>query len=145
MANENPEPEKKFDVEKYKVILKGLTLENLSLTKCSCSINREESSPDTSISITDKSSFKLIESGKIEISQAYHLIAKNQSSKKKLLEIQYEICAAYNSKEEFTEEFFTIFKKINLPINTWPFFREFVSSMTSRMYIPPITLPLLKR
>lgn len=35
------------------------------------------------------------------------------------------------------------FAKFNATVNAWPYWREFVQSMTSRMDIPTITVPLL--
>lgn len=44
-----------------------------------------------------------------------------------------------------TPEYFAIYSQVSLPINIWPFFRELVHATTSRMNIPPLTLPLVKR
>lgn len=145
MTEEPVNPENKISVEDYRRILGGLKLDNIILTKSSCEIKREEASPQSTISLKEDSSFGTNKSGDIEVSQEYHLVAHNQTTKKKLLDIKYRVCVIYKSAEAFTPEFFETFKKVNLSINTWPYFREFVSSMTSRMYIPPITLPLLKR
>ena len=36
------------------------------------------------------------------------------------------------------------FRQANLPLNVWPFAREFFYNMTLRMGWPPFTLPLLR-
>lgn len=36
------------------------------------------------------------------------------------------------------------FAQTNAVYNAWPYWREFVQSMTSRMNVPPLTLPLLR-
>ncbi len=64
---------------------------------------------------------------------------------KKFLTVKCAYRLIYSSEEEFTEEFFELFKARTLPVNSWPFFRELVNNITARMYIPPITLPLIKR
>jgi hypothetical protein len=40
--------------------------------------------------------------------------------------------------------FFEVFKEINLPINMWPFAREYIHNAMARMDWPPFTLPLRK-
>lgn len=37
-----------------------------------------------------------------------------------------------------------IFERVSLPVNAWPFIRQFVHDMTQRMSWPPLMLPLLK-
>jgi preprotein translocase subunit SecB len=44
-----------------------------------------------------------------------------------------------------TKDYFGVFVQVNLPVNTWPYFREFVHSTVSRMGLPPVVLPLVKR
>lgn len=51
----------------------------------------------------------------------------------------------FASKEPMTDELFFIFEDVNLPVNTWPFLREFVSTTTGRMGWIPFTLPALKQ
>jgi hypothetical protein len=39
---------------------------------------------------------------------------------------------------------FEVFREINLPINMWPFAREYIHNSMARMDWPPFTLPLRK-
>jgi preprotein translocase subunit SecB len=131
--------------EFYRKILNGLELKNLYLTSCISSIDRNNIGTDVKIKIDDEAAFSKSEKNEIEITQKYSIDAKNQTSKRKFLNIKCEYCFVYTSREDFTEEFFEVFKRANLPINSWPFFRELVCNITSRMYIPPLVLPLIKR
>jgi len=131
--------------ELYRKILNGLELKNLYLTLCNSNIDRINISPEATIKIDDEAMFTKSENKEIEVIHKYSIEAKNQTSKKKFLNIKCEYRLIFTSSEDFTEEFFEIFKKANLPINSWPFFRELVYNMTSRMYIPPLALPLIKR
>lgn len=144
MNNKTPE-KKQIAPELYRNILNGLELKNLFMTSCNSSIDRNNIGTDVKIKIDDEASFTKSEKNEIEITQKYSIEAKNQTSKKKFLNIRCEYSFIYTSKEDFTVEFFEIFKRANLPINSWPFFRELVYNITSRMYIPPIALPLVKR
>ena len=44
-----------------------------------------------------------------------------------------------------TDEIFDTFSEVNLPVNTWPYLREFVSSSLGRMNWQPFALPALIR
>lgn len=130
--------------EAYRKILHGLDLKSLFLASCSANIDKKAGGPELTINVDDKATYTCNEKNEIEINLGYSLTAKSQLKKSHLI-IKVEYCLLYTSKEVFTPEFFEMFKKANLHINSWPFFRELVYNFTSRMYIPPITLPLIKR
>ena len=93
------------------------------------------------VSIEDSSSWKDIEVG----FQAFHkFTATFTDGKKKLGRIEAEFVADYASDEPMEDELFELFKTNNLPLNTWPYFREYVSSTTGRMQWLPFTLPTRK-
>ena len=58
-----------------------------------------------------------------------------------LIKVEYEVLMKI--KENLPTEFWNIYKSVTLPIQIWPYFREFVQNTTSRMNIPPLTLPIL--
>lgn len=143
--NDKSADKKNIAPELYRKILSGLELKNLFLISCTSNIDRSSLGTEAGIKIVDDASYSKSEKNEIEITQKYSIEAKDQTSKKKFLNIKCEYHLIYTSREDFTEEFFEVFKKANLPINSWPFFRELVYNITSRMYIPPISLPLIKR
>ena len=51
----------------------------------------------------------------------------------------------FASEEPLTEDLFAVFGEVNLPVNTWPYLREFISTTMGRMGWRPFTLPALKR
>lgn len=51
----------------------------------------------------------------------------------------------FASEMLLTDELFAVFGEVNLPVNTWPYLREFVSTTMGRMGWRPFTLPALKR
>ncbi|MHB1414451.1 MAG: hypothetical protein ACYC1C_04295 [Chloroflexota bacterium] len=51
----------------------------------------------------------------------------------------------FGSEMPMTEPVFVVFRRANLPVNTWPYLREFLDTMTSRMNWAVFTLPTLKR
>jgi hypothetical protein len=50
----------------------------------------------------------------------------------------------FSSTEEMSDELFRVFSTRNLPVNTWPFLREFFYTTLGRMGWAPLTLPVLK-
>jgi len=50
----------------------------------------------------------------------------------------------FTSGMPMTDSLFDVFTDINLPINTWPFLREFVSTTLGRMGWQSFTLPAFK-
>lgn len=46
--------------------------------------------------------------------------------------------------DEDLDAYLYIFERVSLPVNAWPFIRQFVHDMTQRMGWPPLMLPLLK-
>ena len=135
----------KISPQKYKEILKGLELESIYLKSCKCNINREKFSPNLNFSIKDSASFNIEENGNIEIFHKYILHGRKPREKQIIISIECTYCLIFSSEGNFSEEFFEIFKELNLAINSWPFFREFIHTITSKMNVPPLTLPLLKR
>jgi len=142
----NKEAEKKIIAPKeYREILNSIDLKNIFLKSCSCELEREKVSPDTKVNISDTALILKQEKDYLEILHSYIFEAMSQQKKERFLIIKCEYILEYAAAKEITNSFFDIFKRTSLLLNSWPFFREFVNNITSRMYIPPFTLPLIKR
>jgi hypothetical protein len=50
----------------------------------------------------------------------------------------------FTSAQPMTEALFRTFADVNLPVNAWPFLREFLQSATARMGWPALTIPTFK-
>lgn len=50
----------------------------------------------------------------------------------------------FEDEEYDRDAYLQIFQRVSLPVNAWPFIRQFVHDMTQRMNWPALTLPLLK-
>jgi hypothetical protein len=51
----------------------------------------------------------------------------------------------FDSEQPMTTEILGVFREVNLPVNTWPYVREYLSATLGRMTWVPFTLPALKR
>lgn len=136
----------KISPEDYKKTLEGLELNSIILKEAKCYLNHEIKSPkELNISINSKEDFKIKEADEeVLIFQKYTLDARQKNSKSRFIQIEVTFLVRLTSKEKFSEDFFNIYKEINLKLNTWPYFREFINNITMRMNVPPLTLPLFK-
>jgi len=134
----------KIKPELYRKILAGIELQKIYLKNFAGKINLDVITKAAIIDISSKADFTTKAENRVEISQKWDIVAKDKSTKSEFISISVTYCLILDSKDKFTKDFFDIYEKTSLPLNTWPFVREFVNSMTARMNIPPLTLPLLK-
>lgn len=70
----------------------------------------------------------------------------DDSSDEEGLRIEATYAAEYTvpTMEGLSEEDFKAFGELNGIYNVWPYWREYVQSLTTRMGFPPLTLPVLR-
>ncbi len=142
---ENTAEKPKLSPEKYWSILKGLSLNSISLKNSKSSINIDvKPLTELSIKIKDEAEFYCKEENQVFVLHHFYLDARKEGSKSKYIQIEVTFLIKLESKEIFNEDFFDIYKTISLHLNTWPYFREYVNQITSRMNIPPLSLPFYK-
>lgn len=135
----------KISPEDYKKILQGLDLISISLKESKISLNVDVTSPsELSIQIKDEANYKVKDEGIVFVFQKYQIDARKPQSKTRYFQLEVTFLVKVYSKENFTEDFFDVYKNISLHLNTWPYLREYVNQTTSRMNIPPLTLPFYK-
>lgn len=131
--------------EDYKKVLQGLDLISISLKESKTFLNIDINPPtELNIQIKDEANYKVKEEGIVFVFQKYQIDARKPQSKTRFFQLEVTFLVKVFSKENFTEEFFDVYKNISLHLNTWPYLREFVNQTTSRMNVPPLTLPFYK-
>jgi preprotein translocase subunit SecB len=130
----------------YRDSLTNVELLEIYLVKSTVEINKDLLSADSIPSIDIKDKFKFL-NGKKEtnISVEYKLKAFDKNKKTDILNISAEYTVLLQTKENLSDEFWEIYQKATLPLIIWPYLREYIQSTTSRMNIPPLTLPMLIR
>ena len=130
-------------VEEYNMFLQGLDLVHIALKRVEAVHHPHllvaENLP---IRIVTKSDYDYKDE-KMKVTLHFRVVAKNK--KKHALKIEGEYLLLYNSKQPATDWLFELYDEDVLPLNIWPFIRELVHSMTIRMGLPPLTLPLTIR
>ncbi|MBA7478096.1 hypothetical protein ES707_13512 [subsurface metagenome] len=75
------------------------------------------------------------------VSHRYNVTILNKETNEAKAKISVTFFVVYSSEIPISDDFFRIFKTRNLPLNTWPYFREFVHNVTMRMGWPPFIAP----
>jgi len=151
MATKIRKKTKKREVspKEYREFIKGIELEDIFFSKTNFELlvfNRDFWREKININIIENAKLLDRNSEKFVVTHKYNLVISNSANKEeKFLKISANLIVEYSTKKEITEEIFELFRKINLPLNTWPYFREYVHSCMGRLNIPPLILPVLKR
>jgi preprotein translocase subunit SecB len=76
------------------------------------------------------------------VDNRYNLTISEKGTKGTKARISVTFRIVYSSKIPINDGLFEIFKEINLPLNTWPYFREFIHNTTLRMGWKPMIAPI---
>jgi hypothetical protein len=123
-------------------------LQSVRLAKCKVSTK-----PRAAESDKDHVAFALItkadgkrDGERLDCEFSFTLNATHESLDSKPMEILLTLEATYKVPSEitFSPKQVRAFAKTNGMLNVWPYWREFVQSVTSRAGLPPLTLPLFR-
>lgn len=134
---------------KYADFIAQLELVNLALRAArvvNLSFAQAFSPPETTLEISlpkPKSRYEN-KPGGFHIFQSYQVGIRDSASKRQIAKLSVEFALAYHSEKPMTDEIFSVFKGLNLMVNTWPYLREFIQTMAGRMNLPPLVLPTFK-
>jgi len=134
---------KQVDPNNYNAFIETLELVNLRLVDAAVQANIPKPSGELEAKLSDEYSFVLVEEG-FEAYASYKLFFYRESQLFARLEATFGLMYASQATSEEIEQNFELFKQASLPLNAWPFAREFFHNMLGRMGWPPFTLPLLK-
>jgi len=130
--------------KEYKKIVDSIHLAEISLIELSATVSR------TKLMQLEKPRFRLYDNFEIDHSEDFYRLKGNfqvDVPKKGRGENPLKIVATYSVRfdgpDKIPEDFWILYKEMLLPFQIWPYFRELVQSLTGRMNIPPITLPII--
>ena len=135
----------KISPGKYQEILKTIDLQNVYLVETKAKLNENNISPNLEIKVRDTKSFETKDNSFI-ISYTYRLAGINAEQDNTCLEIvaKFKIKYFTENATNINKEFFDVFAKFSVDFMLWPYFREFVQNLTSKMDLPSLTLPMIK-
>ena len=125
----------------------AVVLDEVSLLGCSTRYDRIEGREPLELSIAVTPGATLDETqGSLSAVVVLTLEGKKKASQgpKESLVIQGTFGLVYSVREEasFSDEQVDAFAKTNAIYNIWPYWREFVQSMSARMNLPPLIIPV---
>jgi preprotein translocase subunit SecB len=135
----------KINPEEYRDILSCLELKTLYLVHLETDLNEDSLDKELSLHFKDKISFSQ-ENSILSIYYGYTLSAGKDEKSKSTFDItaKYKIIYQISNDKIVTNEFMDVFNHVTLEFLVWPFFRELIHNLISRMNLPPLVLPLRK-
>lgn len=131
--------------EEFKTILNGLELQDFRLTETHCQLFEEDLAlHELEVSFGNSSEYQEKSDSVVWVYEYFSVRIYQRNPERNFVNIEAKFRLTFTTEHSFTEEFFAIYRDQSLKLNSWPFFREFVQSQTSRLNIPPLTLPLFK-
>lgn len=131
--------------EKYNQFIRGLELRSIRMTSGEFSappFQVEDAPIDAVVSIVG-ARYEEADGGFV----AFHKLSfagTCHSGGDASVSVEGEYAVAFGSEVSISESLFLPFAQLNLPVNTWPYFREFVQSSLSYLEWPSTTLPALR-
>ncbi|TYP52398.1 protein-export chaperone SecB [Thermosediminibacter litoriperuensis] len=133
--------------EKYNSFVKHVELNKIVLYKLDSQFNYELLGRESGQVLVDfKPSFNLKrkEENKFLAEARFSVSVKVEESNEELIKINASFLLFYSLKEKCDDDILEEFIKRNVPLNAWPYGRELISSMTSRMGLPALNIGLYK-
>lgn len=151
--------------EKYNDLIKNIELQEITLLDLNCKKNPEFNTQNESLNIyLDHDIKQMVHNGINVFFPIFFKVFSFESSEKEsindvsekdiLFKIEFTLELNYiidfNMVEDVVADIqnfkkeFGIFAEKNVPINAWPYARELVSNMTTKMGFPPLLLPMYK-
>lgn len=130
--------------EEYNALIRSLRLQDIRMVSGSFHSDERSTGRKASIAaeIESTARFESVDDGFIAFIRLV-LVAIHKGSKSPAFRIDAEFSLTYKTGITVTQELFRPFVHLNLPVQAWPYFREFVQSATARMEWPPLALPSL--
>jgi preprotein translocase subunit SecB len=144
MVNEKVEKKAKVAASSdvYDAFLKSLKLHTINLKDASCNIERDAYWDNKERKLDYKMTAECTETGEDYFDVRAKLNAMVTGKPKiHLVGISATFDLHFHAKE-ITKALVEKFSNAEFRFIVWPYFREYVSDVSSRMYIPPIILPL---
>ena len=126
----------------YNAFIGQIELSSIWLSSSSIENSGGPGNPgEASIEIAASARWESVEDGFLAF-QAYDV--KIEVTDSKVANISVTFGLGFKSEQAMSEELFTVFQDVNLPVNTWPYLRSFLADGLGRMGWPPLTLPAFK-
>lgn len=132
--------------EQYQEHLRAVELAEISLESATAKLDRSiysENEGQLAGSVSSTGTVELVPGDTPDVIVAYEI--KGRKGRKSVLSVklQYRLKLAVLNDPPPTE-FYVIYAALSANTQVWPFARELANSLTARMNVSPVLLPLLK-
>lgn len=132
---------KVLDREEYNNFVKQIEVEDIRIVSAQVNILDYSYFPSSAeVKWRTKASYENMEE-QFNVFHRYNMTIWDKETKEDKAKISVTFLVSYSSKIPISDDLFTIFKVRNLPLNTWPYLREFVHNTTMRIGWPPFVAP----
>lgn len=131
-------------VDEYNAFIEGIELASIRLAKSSIDASTPFDGSVLSPEVEEMAaSYQLVSDGFVVL-QELRFTGRPTGSTSDSVSISATFELAFRSEIEISDALFSVFRRFNLPVNVWPFFREFVHTVLARVNWPVFLLPALK-
>lgn len=127
----------------YRAFLKGLQLRVINLKEASCDIDRDAywESKDRKLEYKMTAESRGFGEDYFDVRAKLDATMTGGKPKIHLIKISATFDLHFHA-EAITKALVDKFSNAEFRLIVWPYFREYVSDVSSRMYVPPVILPL---
>ncbi len=134
------EAQQKLSPAEYNKLLQSFSLRDLYLKHVECSLHCRDYSEHADLEFKEDCEEPQILADSATILMSYNLMVRSQSTD--IFSVRAQFLLQYTMEHSLPEEFFVIFRQYTLPLQVYPYFRELVHSISLRMGLPSLILPL---
>lgn len=136
------EIQKEISPQLYNDYLSHIHLSDIYVTDIQSKLFWRDFPGKAKLDFKEHPSIKKVKDDFVTIENCYELKAKSNNKRVFLIKINYHV--EFHMDKSIPEDFFVLYNKYSLPLQTFPYFREYVNTILSRMGLPPLILPLRK-
>lgn len=133
---------KRITNAEYSKLLKNIEINDIVLLELEAKRYPASIEKDMGFHLKHEPEFVKANRNDFDIIDLYTITAK--SGRKNIFKIRIKWLLSFSSEVEIDEDFFNIYAERSLILNTYPYVREIVQSITSKMDVPPLVMPLYK-
>jgi preprotein translocase subunit SecB len=127
-------------------VIPKVEVRDIRVTGLTCALKSLPESSQVAVTLGNKVEAAQLEDNVLVVRVHYSITAKVQEAATDFMAMSVTFQLTYEGEKlnEIDEEKWTSFADVNAVFNSWAYLRELVQSISSRMGIPPLMLPLLK-
>lgn len=137
----------KLSPQEYKQILSKIELESITLVETRSKYSETSFNDNIDISIKETSKH-IIDKDFLKIYAICNFTIKSKETEEEVLKlmVKYKLDFKYDTEaESINDEFIKILTDNTIKITVWPYFRQELSNIVSKMNLPSFILPLKRK